>query len=87
MIKNKKKKTKNIKGVGGAWVAQLVKHLTSAQITGHDLSLPEFEPRIWFCADSSEPRACFRIWDSPLSAPPRLMLCLSQNINVKKNFF
>ena len=26
---------------------------------GHDLTVPEFKPRVGLCADSSEPRACF----------------------------
>ena len=28
--------------------------------SGHDLTVPEFEPRVGLCADSSEPGACFR---------------------------
>ena len=44
-------------------MARLVKHLTLAFGSGHDLMAREFEPRIRFCADSMEPA-----WDSlPLS--------------------
>ena len=41
----------------GAWVAQLVKLLTSG--LGHGLSICEFEPCVGLYADSSEPGACF----------------------------
>ena len=37
-------------------VAQSVKRPTSA----HDLTVHGFEPRVWLCADHSEPGACFR---------------------------
>ena len=53
------------RGGGGAWVAQLIKHLTLDFSSGHDLTVRGFEPHIGFCADSVEPA-----WDSlPLSAP------------------
>ena len=42
---------------------------------GHDLTVPDFEPRVGLCADSVEPA-----WDSlfpALSVPPRLVLTLS----------
>ena len=45
-------------GRSTTWVAQSVKHLTSAQVMislGH-----EFKPHIGFCANSTEPGACFR---------------------------
>ena len=58
------------------WVAQSVKHPTSA--SGHDLVVREFEPRVGLCADSSEPGACFRFCVSlSLYAPPPLTLCMS----------
>ena len=54
--------------------------------SGHDLAVCEFEPRVWLCADSSEPGACFRLcvsfslWPSPIHA-----LSLSvPKINLKK---
>ena len=57
--------------------------------SGHDFTVRGFEPRIGFCADRSEPGACF--WFcvslSLLSAPPLLTLSLSvsqKQINVKK---
>ena len=42
----------------GAWVAQSVKCLTSAQV--NNLLVYEFESRDGPYADSSEPGACFR---------------------------
>ena len=43
----------------GTWVAHLVKHLTFDLSSGHDLTVPEIEPCIRLCADSTEPA-----WDS-----------------------
>ena len=54
-------------------MAQLVKHLTLDFGSGHDLTVREIETRLWLCTDSTEPA-----WDS-LSAPPLLVLSLSQN--------
>ena len=48
------------KGQRGAWVAQLVKRLSS----GHDLSVRGFKPCVGLCADSSKPGACFGFWVS-----------------------
>ena len=42
---------------GGPWVAQSVKHLTSAQVI--DITVHGFEPRDGLWAESSEPGACF----------------------------
>ena len=56
-------------------------------ISGHDLTIREFELHIRLCADNSEPEACFRFCVFlSLSALPLLMLCLSlhQKINIKK---
>ena len=53
----------------GAWMAQLVKHLTLDFGSGHDLTVHEFESGIGLCADRAEPA-----WDS-LSLP--LTLCSS----------
>ena len=59
---------------GGAWVAQVVKHLTLDFGLGHDLTVCESEPHIGLCADRVEPA-----WDSllyikfPLFAPPPLV--------------
>ena len=44
---------------GGAWVAQLAKHLTLDFGSGHDLMVREFKPQTGLCADSVEPA-----WDS-----------------------
>ena len=59
----------------GAWVAQLVKHLTLAQVMiSHFVSLSPMSGFV-LTAQSLEPAS-----DSvtpPLSAPPLLMLCLS----------
>ena len=45
----------------GAWVAQSVKRRTSAQImiSWAQISLHGLKTHIGFCADSSEPGACF----------------------------
>ena len=42
----------------GAWVAQLVGPLTTAQVMISHV-VCEFQPCIRLCADSSEPGACF----------------------------
>ena len=45
--------------------------------SGRDLSVPEFEPCVRFCADISEPEVCFGFCVSlSLSVPPLLALCL-----------
>ena len=47
--------------------------------SGRDLAVGGFEPRIRFCADSSEPGACFGFCVSlSLSAPPLLVLALAR---------
>ena len=58
-------------------MALLIKHPTLDFSSGHDLAVREFEPGFGLYADSVEPA-----WDplSPcLSAPPLLVLVLSQN--------
>ena len=63
--------------LGGAWVAQSVKHPTLGLGLGHDLTVHEFEPCIKLQAASAEPA-----WDSlsPLSAPCQpCSLSFSQN--------
>ena len=55
--------------VRGAWVAQLLEHLTLDFGSGHDFMVHETEPHIELCTDSVEPA-----WDS-LSVPlPNLCL-------------
>ena len=54
---------------------QSIEHLTLDFSSGHDLVLPGFEPHAAFCADSSEPGACFRFCVS-LSLSLSLSLCL-----------
>ena len=44
----------------GAWVAQSVKRLTSAQVM--IAAVCGFEPHVGLHADGSEPGACFRCW-------------------------
>ena len=39
----------------GAWVAQMVKGPSLDFHAGHDLTVPEFEPRVGLCMDSTEP--------------------------------
>ena len=61
--------------IQGGWGAQWVKYPTLGFCSGHDLTVPEFEPRMGLCTDSLEPA-----WDSlslPLSLP--FPLHLSQN--------
>ena len=60
----------------GAWVAQSIKRPTLDFSSGHDLTIRELEPHIQLCADSTEPA-----WDSLLSAPPLLALCLSLSLS------
>ena len=55
--------------------------------SGYDLTIHEFKPPIRLCADSSEPRACFRFSVSLFLHPsPSRTLSLSK-INIKKIFF
>ena len=46
--------------------------LASDFSSGHDLAFHGFKPGIGLCADSLEPKACFRFCVS-LSAPPHLI--------------
>ena len=50
-------------------MGQSVKHLTLDFPSGHDLLVCEIEPRVGFCAGSTEPA-----WDS---LSPSVSLCLS----------
>ena len=59
----------HINSYWGAWVAQLVKHLTLSFGSGHGLTVREIEPCMGFHSDGAEPA-----WDS-LSVP--LSLCFS----------
>ena len=63
-------------------MAQSVKHLTLDFGSGHDLTVPEIEPCIRLCADSSEPA-----WDSlslSLSLCPFPTHVVSVKINLRK---
>ena len=58
----------------------------------HDLAVPEFEPHVGLCADSSEPRACFRFCVSLCPSPAHavcvcLSLSLKNKINIGKKIF
>ena len=53
--------------IGGAWVAQSVKHPTLDFSSAHDLTVGGTEPHVGISHDSTEPA-----WDS-LSAPSLLM--------------
>ena len=66
----------------GAWVAQWVKRLTSAQVP---ISTARgFEPRVWLCADSSQPGAYFKFSVSPsLCSSPTHALSLSLSLKNK----
>ena len=75
--------TKPISSVNLSWgtrVAPSVKQPTLDFGSGRDLTLRGFKLSIGLCADSAEPA-----WDSvslSLSAPPRLTLALSKQINM-----
>ena len=60
----------------GTWVAESVKHPTSAQV---EISwVRGFEPHVGLCADSSEPGACFGFHVSLSLCPlPSRILSLS----------
>ena len=69
----------------GTWVAQSIKHPTSAQVmifcSGHDLTVHGFKPHVGLHANGAEPA-----WDSlssldSLSPPPLLALSVSLKIN------
>ena len=47
--------------------------------SGHDLAVHGFEARVWLCADSLEPGACFAFCVSLSLPPPPLILCVSLN--------
>ena len=68
----------------GAWVAQVVKYLTSWFRSGHDVIVRGIQPCVGLCADGVEPA-----WDplSPFLSLPLRHLCirahslsLSQNV-------
>ena len=65
----------------GAWVAQSVEHLTLGFGSGHDLTVPEFEPHLGLSAVSEEPTS-HPLLPSP-SAPPLLALCLTLSFKNK----
>ena len=70
-------------GFGGAWLAQLVKHLTLDLSSGHHLTVRGMETRVGLCADSVEPA-----WDSLSLYPcpfPARVLSLSQNKKDRKS--
>ena len=59
--------------VQGCWVAQSVKRLTLGFVSGHDVTVRDFESRVRLCTNSTEPTS------DPLSpfCPPLLMLARS----------
>ena len=62
----------------GAWVAQLVEHLTLGFPSGHDLTVHEFELSVKLCADSAE-----SAWDS---VSPSLSASLhSRSLSLSQN--
>ena len=67
---------------GGSWVAQLVKHLTSAQVTiSQFMGSSPASGSVW-TAWSLEP-ASDSVFPS-LSAPPSLVFCLSVFLSLSK---
>ena len=65
-------KLKSLLEVRGAWVAQLVKSPTLGFVSGHDLTVCEFEPLIGLHADSMKPAGNSLSPSLSLSAPPSL---------------
>ena len=64
----------------GAWVAPLVKHLTLDFLSGHDLTVWEFEAHTWLCRGSTEPA-----WDSVShSLPLPYLRSLSLSLSLSK---
>ena len=58
---------------------------TSDFSSGHNLVIHDFEPRIGLCADSSEPRACFRFCVSLSLYPlPARILSLSFSLSLSQ---
>ena len=82
----KKNASQNTTDGGGTWVAQLVKHLTLAQIMISQSVSSSLESGFVLTAQNQEPAS--NSLSSPLSAPPLLTLCLSVSlskiINIKK---
>ena len=62
----------------GTWVVQSVEHPTLDFGTGHDLTVPGFEPQVGIYADGVEPA-----WDS-LSLPLCLPLPCSLSLKINK---
>ena len=68
-------------------MAELVKHPNLALVmilqlsSGHDFVAHEFEPCVGFCADSSEPGACFefRVSLSLCPSPPHALSLSKKN--------
>ena len=58
---------------GGSWGPQSVEHLTLDLGSGGDLTVPEFEPRVGLCTDSTE-----LVWNS-LSLP-----CSLRSLDINK---
>ena len=66
-----------VKGGGARRLAGSVSKVSDFG-SGHDLTVPEFEPHVGLCADTSEPGACFGFCVSlSVSALPPFVLCLS----------
>ena len=74
MLKCKENYLKSKEKVGApGWLSQM-----SDFGSGHDLTVHGFKPRFGLCADSSEPGAASDSVSPSLSAPPSLVLALSQ---------
>ena len=69
--------------VWGTWVAQRVTRLTLDFGSGHNLTVPDFEPRVRLCTDSVE-----STWNSvslSLCPSPAHSLSLSPNKQINKH--
>ena len=69
-------------GVGGAWVAQLIKHPTLDFCSGHDLTVCEIEPCVGLCLHWQH-GACLG-FSLPLSLPrlPSLMCARARSLSL-----
>ena len=66
----------HLEGLLGGSVGEAVKHPILDLSSGHDLTDPEMEPRVWLCADSTEPA-----WDSLCPSSPTAQLAHAPSLS------